>query len=458
MLKKVIDNVIFDKPIKNYIVCGDSGCDGYNTEAVIILQKILSAEADFSLIAGDLVTIGSEQYYGEFVKLIDSISKSEVYCAVGNHDIEHYEKYIGLKNYFISAPNLLLIVLDNSRRYFNDETLVFLKETLDKISSQNIAIVFHIPPQNPFILNNISNEEWNKIKNICDPFKDKIDFIFCGHIHSAFDYNLDGYRVIVTGGAGSQLDPIDNTCLKNNNYHYFKIRYINGKWKPEIIEVSLNNQTSESMVSNFENNNYHYFKIRYINGKWKPEIIEVSLNNQTSESMVSNFENEKLVTALNDAFAGEAMAHRKYRIFSEIAEKQGYKAISELFKAASESEYIHAQMMFIAAGGNKNTSQNLRDAINRETEEIEKIYPEGIEISSAANSIQAELSFKAALEAEKGHLRQFKKAIDALASESDISSEQYHICSRCGYMHTGDKPPKRCPGCGADMFKFRTQK
>lgn len=420
MLKKVIDNVIFDKPIKNYIVCGDSGCDGYNTEAVIILQKILSAEADFSLIAGDLVTIGSEQYYGEFVKLIDSISKSEVYCAVGNHDIEHYEKYIGLKNYFISAPNLLLIVLDNSRRYFNDETLVFLKETLDKISSQNIAIVFHIPPQNPFILNNISNEEWNKIKNICDPFKDKIDFIFCGHIHSAFDYNLDGYRVIVTGGAGSQLDPIDNTCLKNNNYHYFKIRYINGKWKPEIIEVSLNNQTSESMVSNFEN--------------------------------------EKLVTALNDAFAGEAMAHRKYRIFSEIAEKQGYKAISELFKAASESEYIHAQMMFIAAGGNKNTSQNLRDAINRETEEIEKIYPEGIEISSAANSIQAELSFKAALEAEKGHLRQFKKAIDALASESDISSEQYHICSRCGYMHTGDKPPKRCPGCGADMFKFRTQK
>ena len=419
MLKKILDNINFDKNINSYIICGDSGCDGYNTESVLILKNIMSADVDFALIAGDIVATGAEQYYEEFIKLVNSVSKTDVYCAVGNHDIENYEKYAGLKNYYISAPNLLLIILDNSRRYFSEETIFFLKDTLENNLSENISIVFHIPPQNPFIENNISNDEWSKIKKICDTFKSKINFIFCGHVHSAFDYKLDGYRIIVTGGAGSQLDPIDNTCIKINNYHYFKISFIDGKWKPELIEVNIN----ELNCCGAENNLF----------------------------VPSN----RIYNSLIEAFSGEAAAYRKYKIFAETAEKQGFPHISNLFQAAAESEYIHAQLMFSAAGANKTTLHNLNDSIKRELEEVEDIYPNGQKISAEDSAPQAEISFKSALEAEKAHLRQFKKAVEAVSQGKDIDAEQYHICSRCGYMHTGDKPPKRCPGCGADMFKFK---
>jgi rubrerythrin len=27
-------------------------------------------------------------------------------------------------------------------------------------------------------------------------------------------------------------------------------------------------------------------------------------------------------------------------------------------------------------------------------------------------------------------------------------------CTVCGYVHTGDEPPEKCPVCGADRSKF----
>jgi len=35
---------------------------------------------------------------------------------------------------------------------------------------------------------------------------------------------------------------------------------------------------------------------------------------------------------LNEAFAGESMAHMKYQIFSEIAEKEGFQTLQDFLK------------------------------------------------------------------------------------------------------------------------------
>jgi len=51
------------------------------------------------------------------------------------------------------------------------------------------------------------------------------------------------------------------------------------------------------------------------------------------------------------AYGGESMAHIRYLIFSEIAEKEGFKNIARLFKAIAYAEFIHA----------KNHYKNLKD-------------------------------------------------------------------------------------------------
>ena len=32
-----------------------------------------------------------------------------------------------------------------------------------------------------------------------------------------------------------------------------------------------------------------------------------------------------------------------------------------------------------------------------------------------------------------------------------------YVCTVCGYVHTGDKPPEKCPQCGAPASKFKEQ-
>ncbi len=45
---------------------------------------------------------------------------------------------------------------------------------------------------------------------------------------------------------------------------------------------------------------------------------------------------------LQDAFAGESQANRKYLAFAKKADKEGYPQVAKLFRAAAEAETVHA--------------------------------------------------------------------------------------------------------------------
>ena len=61
---------------------------------------------------------------------------------------------------------------------------------------------------------------------------------------------------------------------------------------------------------------------------------------------------------LQDAFAGESMANRKYLAFAKQAEKDGFKNIASLFRATAEAETIHALGHLNAMDGVKSTIEN----------------------------------------------------------------------------------------------------
>ena len=158
--------------------------------------------------------------------------------------------------------------------------------------------------------------------------------------------------------------------------------------------------------------------------------------------------------SLNEAFAGESMAHMKYLIFSETAEKEGYPNISRLFKAIAYAEQIHATNHARNLGIIKETKDNLQTGIAGETFEVEEMYPAYDSIAKLQNEKNAQISIHYALEAEKIHAELYQKAKQTVENGKDADIDEIYICPVCGYTHIG-KPPERCPVCNAPKDKFK---
>jgi rubrerythrin len=171
---------------------------------------------------------------------------------------------------------------------------------------------------------------------------------------------------------------------------------------------------------------------------------------------------------LSSAYGGESMAHMRYTIWAESAEKDGYPNIGRLFKGIAYAEWCHARNHFnvlkeqvgdktVAAGavfGHTSIVENLQGAIDGELHEIEQMYPVYLETARFQDEKDAKRSFHFALEAEKIHAKMFQEAQDMAKQEKDISSETIYICPICGFTEIGDNVEK-CPVCGAkkDIFK-----
>ncbi len=157
---------------------------------------------------------------------------------------------------------------------------------------------------------------------------------------------------------------------------------------------------------------------------------------------------------LESAFAGESQANRKYLFFADKAENEGHPRIARLFRAAAESETVHARAHLRVLGGIGSTRDNLEAAIGGENYEFTKMYPEFIEQAKAENNERAETSFANANEVEKIHHRLYQQALSAIETGKPLSDEPYFVCQVCGNTVLGEAPDK-CPICGAPGSGFK---
>lgn len=153
---------------------------------------------------------------------------------------------------------------------------------------------------------------------------------------------------------------------------------------------------------------------------------------------------------LQAAFAGESQANRKYLAFAQQAEKEGYKQVAKLFRAAAEAETVHAHSHLRVLGGIKTTAENLKEAIAGETHEFKSMYPGMIDAARQEGAKAAERSFTYANEVEKIHAALYQKALDNLGKTEDVD---YYVCSVCGYTCESEAPDK-CPVCNAAAKVF----
>ncbi|RLG83970.1 MAG: Rubrerythrin-2 [Thermoprotei archaeon] len=173
--------------------------------------------------------------------------------------------------------------------------------------------------------------------------------------------------------------------------------------------------------------------------------------------------------ALMSAFGGESMAHLRYLLYAEIAEKEGFLNVARLFKAVAFSELVHAKNHYnklkdlntdakVVAGtlfGLGNTSKNLDLAIQGEEFEVNEMYPVFIETARLQGEKQAEISFTWAFKVEKIHAELYKEAKSYVDNGRDLPLEgNIWVCPVCGYTQTGKEPSERCPICGTLGNRF----
>lgn len=171
---------------------------------------------------------------------------------------------------------------------------------------------------------------------------------------------------------------------------------------------------------------------------------------------------------LRSAYGGESMAHMRYSIWSEAADKDGFPVIARMYRAISYAEWVHAKNHFnvlkdqvgdntVVAGavfGATNIVENLQGALGGELHEIEQMYPVYMEAAKFQEEKDAQRTFHYAIEAEKNHADLFKKAIDVAKENKDMTSEKFYVCPVCGHTVQNGAPDK-CPICGVkgELFK-----
>jgi rubrerythrin len=411
---KVKDKINFIGKVSSFTILGDPGCDGLGVEIMTTFAKAMNcAHSDFKIILGDLVPFGLEEFYKHIHGIINNISKNPVYTLCGNHDTDYYVTYFGLKNYILVNDDLLIVVLDNSKRIFEDQTLKFLDESLRGYKRKNILVLFHIPPPNSFSANSMKPQEWQKLRAVMDPYKSSIKYILSGHVHSYFKDDLDGYRIIVSAGGGARLEFFGRLPDKKSSFHHVLRFYFDKDSELKYEYMSLADKSYDREVKN-----------------------------------------EKIRKHLNEAFKNEAMAHIRYQFFADDAHEKGFIGIEKLFRALSRSAFYHAKNYFSVLNKIKGIGDNLKESRMIEKSDIDELGSKYLPYSVKARLPLTQYAFGEAYGAKNNYSRLLPEAIKAYNKGEDIGLHKYYICTTCGNTGRLDGELEHCPICGAPLDKI----
>ncbi len=126
---------------------------------------------------------------------------------------------------------------------------------------------------------------------------------------------------------------------------------------------------------------------------------------------------------LNDAFAGESQANRRYLYFARQADIEGYPDVGGLFRDTAEAEtgHAHGHLDYLKRVGDPatdlpigSTDQNLGAAVAGETYEYTEMYPGMSKTARGEGFDDIAEWFETLAKAEKSHAGRFQKARDTL--------------------------------------------
>jgi rubrerythrin len=143
--------------------------------------------------------------------------------------------------------------------------------------------------------------------------------------------------------------------------------------------------------------------------------------------MDQNYQTEK---NLKEAFAGEAMANRKYLYFAKQARRLGNEEIANLFEEIAHQETAHAfsHLELIYPATSLNVERLLELAIEGELYETNHMYPEFERVAREEGKSEAVKEFVEQGEESREHAKIFMQAakrFQGLAKVEKIHAQRY---------------------------------
>ncbi|MEG2353443.1 MAG: rubrerythrin family protein [Clostridium sp.] len=157
-------------------------------------------------------------------------------------------------------------------------------------------------------------------------------------------------------------------------------------------------------------------------------------------------------------FSGECRARNKYYLYAEVARKEGYEDIANVFEETANNEYAHCREVFNRyLKINGTTLENLKDAIMGESSENKSIYKDFEEVARREGFNEIADFYKELREVEEHHQKRYEDLANKIEGGMIFKNDNpiKWQCMNCGYIHIGKEAPLVCPLCKYPISYFR---
>ncbi len=117
---------------------------------------------------------------------------------------------------------------------------------------------------------------------------------------------------------------------------------------------------------------------------------------------------------LEAAFAGESMAHIKYRYFAKLAHEAGDEETARTFEATADQEVMHAfgHLDLLYPKAEMTPARALQIAIDGETYEYSEMYPGFRKTAEAEGNAAAVAEIDEQIAESREHAQQFRATLE----------------------------------------------
>ncbi|HXA47560.1 MAG TPA: rubrerythrin family protein [Burkholderiaceae bacterium] len=120
---------------------------------------------------------------------------------------------------------------------------------------------------------------------------------------------------------------------------------------------------------------------------------------------------------LESAFAGESMAHIKYRYFAKLAREAGALDVAKIFEETADQEVMHAfgHLDLLYPKAQMTPARALEIAIEGETYEYTEMYPKFRHLAVEEGNHAAVAEYDEQIAESKEHAANFKRTLEIAA-------------------------------------------
>lgn len=128
-------------------------------------------------------------------------------------------------------------------------------------------------------------------------------------------------------------------------------------------------------------------------------------------------QNSVTIQNLEAAFAGESMAHIKYRYFAKLAREAGANDVAKIFEETADQEVMHAfgHLDLLYPKAQLTPAKALEIAIEGETYEYTEMYPKFRHLAVEEGNQAAVAEFDEQIAESKEHADAFRQTLEKAA-------------------------------------------